>query len=173
MKKLVVLLFLLTAFTSAFAQVQQKIGYVDTQIILTQYPAAIKASSDLENLAIRWRASIDSMTVEIQTDYDSYQKQQATMTPEKQREIQQQLLVKDQRLQQFNQQKFGQGGELALKQEELMAPIREKIYAAIEAVGESEGMQFVFDKAGDVLLLYADPNYDLTFKVLDKLKTQK
>ena len=43
----------------------------------------------------------------------------------------------------------------------------------IQEVAKEEGMNFVFDKAGDVLLLYADAQYDITYKVLDKLKRGK
>ena len=57
------------------------------------------------------------------------------------------------------------------KQEEIFNPVKDKIYKAIEEVAKKEGMQFVFDKSGDIILLYADPQYDITYKVLDKLKT--
>lgn len=171
MKKLIILSAILFAVTVANVQAQ-KIGYVDTQTILTQYSAAIKATSDLETIAASWRASVDSMAQDLQTKYTGYQQKAATMTPEANQGAQQQLVQQEQYIQQFNQSKFGQGGELALKQEELLRPVREKIYAAIEEVSKSEKIKFVFDKAGDVLLLYADPTYDLTFKVLDKLKTK-
>ncbi|HQJ45692.1 MAG TPA: OmpH family outer membrane protein, partial [Ignavibacteriaceae bacterium] len=55
-------------------------------------------------------------------------------------------------------------------QEELFAPIKVKIYAAIEKVAKEENMQFVFDKSGDIILLYADSAFDITFKVLDRLR---
>jgi outer membrane protein len=48
--------------------------------------------------------------------------------------------------------------------------VKKKIYAAIEKVAKEEGMQFIFDKSGDILLLYADEAFDITFKVLDSLK---
>jgi len=56
------------------------------------------------------------------------------------------------------------------KQEEIFNPVKKKIYTAIEQVAKSEGMQFVFDKSGDIVLLYADSSFDITYQVLDKLK---
>jgi len=170
--KRAIILLLIFISVASFAQ-SQKIGFVDTQTILAQYAPAIKAQSDLEALAAKWKTSIDSMTQALQQGYQQYQQQAATMTPEMQQQRQQNLIQQEQYLQQFQQLKFGQGGELAQKQEEFMAPVREKIYQAIEEVAKKEKMKFIFDKAGDVLLLFADPEYDMTFKVLDRLKTMK
>lgn len=160
--------FLLSAIT--FAQTQ-KIGWVNSEVILQQYPPAIKAQSDLDALTAKWTASLDSMAKELQTAYQDAQKQFQNMTPEKQREVQQELVQKEQTMQQFRQQKFGQpNGELYLKQEEFLKPIKAKVMKAIEKVKEKEGMNFIFDKTGDVILLFADPKYDITNAVLDRLK---
>ena len=171
MKTLQTLLILFVVSASVIAQSNQKIGWVNSEIILQQYPPAIKAQSDLDALTAKWTGSIDSMTAELQTSYTEAQKQFASMTPDKQREVQQELVQKEQTIQQFRQQKFGQpNGELFIKQEELLKPIKAKILDAIEKVKDTEGMNFVFDKTGDVLLLFADPKYDITNAVLDRLK---
>ena len=168
------ILFLLITFFAGFTlfgQGTQKIGWVNSETILLQFPPAIKAQSDLDALTSKWSKSIDSMTTSLQTSYTEAQKQFTNMTPEKQREVQQDLVKKEQSIQQFRQQKFAQpNGELFLKQDELLRPIKAKILEAIDKVREKEGMTFVFDKTGDVILLFADPQYDLTNAVLDKLK---
>ncbi len=166
------ILILLTLFVSlTFAQSSQKIGWVNSGTILQQYPPAIKAQSDLDALTAKWTKSIDSMTTALQSSYAQAQKQFANMTPDKQREVQQKLVQQEQYIAQFKQQKFAQpNGELFIKQEQLLKPIKDKILKAIDAVRKKEGMNFVFDKTGDVLLLFADPKYDITNAVLDKLK---
>ena len=81
------------------------------------------------------------------------------------------IVKMEQDLVEFRRAKFTQGtGEIYKKQEELFAPIKTKIYAAIEKVAKEEAMQFIFDKSGDIILLYADSAFDITFKVLDRLK---
>jgi len=155
-KKLVALSLIL--FTAAlFAQTTQpqtatlKIGYVDSEVILAQYPEAIKAKSDLEGLVAKWRKDLDSMQTDLQK-----------------------VVEKEQRAQQFQQAKFAQpNGEYFVRQEQLMKPVKEKIFKAIDEVSNSEAMQFVFDKAGEVVLLKADAQFDITFKVLDLLKRGK
>lgn len=163
--------FLALASVSLFAQSPLKIGFVDSQIILNQYPEAIKAQGDLDAITNRWSAQIDSMTLAYQEMLADYQKQANTMTDDKKLEAQQKLINMEQTILDFRRQKFGQqGGEIFKKQEEIFNPVKDKIYAAIQGVAVEEGMQFVFDKSGDIILLYADAAFDITFKVLDKLK---
>jgi outer membrane protein len=75
----------------------------------------------------------------------------------------------DRRIAEFQMQKFGPDGELYRKQDELIKPVQSKIFNAIKEVALEEGFDFVFDKSGEILLLYANEKYDLTQKVLNKL----
>jgi len=169
-KKYLVFILLVSAIT-LYAQSPQKIGYVDSQIILTQLPEAIKAQSDLDALTNQWSNQLDSMKLALQQQYADVQKQLATMTEDQKQIKQQELIAKEQEIYQFQNQKFGQqNGEIYLKQETIFEPVKKKIYTAIEKVAKEEGMQFIFDKSGDILLLYADEAFDITFKVLDSLK---
>jgi outer membrane protein len=96
------------------------------------------------------------------------------MKQDQQQAIQKTLVEKDQKIQQYKDQKFSQpNGEYFQKQEQIMKPVKEKIFKAIDEVSKEETMQFVFDKAGDVILLKADPQFDITYKVLDLLKRGK
>ena len=172
MKKTLIL-FLLIAGVSIQAQSTQKIGYVDSQVILNQYSAAIKAQSDIDALVAGWTKVRDSMATVLQGSYADYQKQEATMTPEVKAQKQQELIALQQNVERFNTEKFGQQtGEVYRKTDEILAPVKQKIFTAIDEVAKQEQMKFVFDKTGDVILLYADPEFDITFKVLDKLKTK-
>jgi len=168
------LFLLLFSAVTIFAQNPQKIGYVDSQIILTQLPEAIKAQSDLDALTSVWSNQVDSMKLALQQQYADVQKQLATMTDDQKQIKQKELIEKEQQIYAYQNQKFGQpNGEIYQKQETIFEPVKKKIYAAIEIVAKEEGMQFIFDKSGDILLLYADAAFDITFKVLDSLKRGK
>jgi outer membrane protein len=176
-----IIVFALIVFsTSLFAQTQTtqptplKIGYVDSEVILAQYPAAIKAKADLDGLVAKWRKDLDSMKTDIQKISDDYQKQAKTMKPEEVKAAEQKYGEKVQKAQQYQDSKFNQpNGEYFTKQDEFMKPVKEKIFKAIDEVSKEENMQFVFDKAGEVILLKADPQFDITYKVLDLLKRGK
>lgn len=175
-----VILFALIVFsTTLLAQTQTqtaplKIGYVDSEVILAQFPEAIKAKSDLEGMVTKWRKEVDSMSTSLQKAYAEFTKQAKTMKEEEQQKKQKEFVAQDQSIQQYQQSKLGQpNGEYFQKQEQLMKPIKEKIFKAIDEVSKEENMQFVFDKAGEVVLLKADSQFDITYKVLDLLKRGK
>ena len=171
-KQILVIAVFLIAFGSIFAQqVNQKTGYVNLDKIYKQMPEAIKAQSDLDAIVAEWRQTIDDMTQQYQQKLQSYQKKADTMSQEDLQAAQQELFQQEQEIMQYRQQKFSEpDGELYKKQEELMGPVNDKIQKAISAVAKEQGMDFVFDKSGDVILLHANNEYDITFKVLDKLK---
>ena len=171
-KYLFAVMFLLVGVQ--FINAQAKLGYVDSQVILAQFPEAIKAQGDLDALTSKWSAELDSMTLAYQQSLADYQKQANTIPEDKKLTVQQELIKREQDIMEFRRQKFGQqSGEIYQRQEEIFNPVKEKIYKAIEEVAKDEGMQFVFDKSGDIILLYADQAFDVTYKVLDRLKRGK
>ncbi|MDY0082158.1 MAG: OmpH family outer membrane protein [Ignavibacteriaceae bacterium] len=171
MKNYILIFTLIVLSSISFSQTQLKLGYIDSEVILTQFSEAIKAQGDLDALTNKYSAQLDSMTLAYQQAIADYQKQAETMTDAKKTEFQQKIVMMEQNLVDFRRAKFTQGtGEVYKKQEELFTPIKAKIYAAIEKVAKEENMQFVFDKSGDIILLYADSAFDITFKVLDSLR---
>ncbi len=173
MKKYLLLFSIIFIISGAAVKAQsQKIGYVDSQVILAQLPAAVKAQTELDTLSNIWSAHLDSLTANYQKALADYQKLANTMSDQAKLTAQQKLVTQEQDIISYRKDKFAQGtGEIYKKQDEIFGPVKAKIYAAIKDVAQKEGMKFVFDKAGDVVLLYADPQYDLTYKVLDRLRT--
>jgi len=154
-----------------FAQTQ-KIGYVNSQVILNQMPEAIKAQGDLNALTNAWTAHLDSMTADYQKGLADYQKKSTKLSDKEKLAMQQKLVSQEQAIIDYRKVKFAQGtGEIYQKQDSIFTPVKNKIYKAIQDVAKKENMKFIFDKAGEVSLLYADPQYDITYKVLDRLKT--
>ncbi len=74
------------------------------------------------------------------------------------------------KLKNFRQSKFGVNGELFKKQDEFMKPIQNQVFTAIEEVAKENDLDFVFDRSGDLIFLYAKEEYDITTKVLSKLQ---
>ena len=171
MKKVIlffVVLFATTAMQTVSAQ--QKIGYVNSETIIKELPEAKEAQAKLEGIVKTWQDELEKMSKSLQDKYEAYQKQQAMLNDATKQQKQKDLIEEEQKVNQYKQEKFGQQGELAMQREKVMTPIREKILKAIEKVAKDEKVTFMFDKAGDVLLLYAESSNDYTFKVLDKLK---
>lgn len=166
-KKLAIV-FLLIGGITITAQ-SQKIGYVDSQVLFQNYAPAIKAQQDLQLLQQNWTRERDSLAGLFQEKVNSYQNQRALMTPQKQQETEQQLLGEQNSIMQREQQ-------IVQKGQNMMKPIKDAVNVAIEQVSKQEKMHFVFDKGveGVVNILhYADSDFDITYKVLDKLKKNK
>lgn len=176
MKKLLMISIFFLASVSLFAQASPaiKIGYVDSQVIMTQYPAAIKAQSDLEATIAEWNKQLETMKQDYQKFIGDQQTKYEAMSEAEKKNVQQDLVKREQDITKYQQEKFGQpNGEIYKKQEQLLAPIKKKIFEAIEQVAKDENMKFMFDKTGEAFLLYGDAEFDMTFKVLDKLKRGK
>ncbi len=157
-------------FFSANVFAQVKVGIVDSEIILSQLPEYKTAQDKLNEIVKGWQTVVDSMTQDYQQKLDSYRKQEAMMPEDKKLSSQQDLIKLEQDIISYRQKKFGQQGDIVAKQEELLAPIKKKIINTIEKVAKEEKIGLVLDKAGDVVVLYSDQSYDITFKVLDRLK---
>jgi outer membrane protein len=166
MKKFL-LLFVLTLSLPLFSQV--KVGYVDSETIMKQLPEAQEAQRKIDALVQQWQAELQKMKDEWKSKYDEYERRKLILTDEARAQMERELSELDRRIAEFQMQKFGPDGELYRKQDELIKPVQSKIFNAIKEVALEEGLDFVFDKSGEILLLYANEKYDLTQKVLNKL----
>ncbi|MBI2618790.1 MAG: OmpH family outer membrane protein [Ignavibacteriales bacterium] len=160
---------LLLFASSAFAQVP-RLAFVDSEKIINDLPEAQGAQKELEAVFKGWQEELQKMSDEFQKSVEDYQKKEAVLAPAKREEEQRRLADMQQRARDYQVQKFGQNGEAQQLRDKKLAPIREKILKNIEAVAKEEGFSFVFDKANEIGLLYAETKYDLTYKVLDRLK---
>lgn len=148
-----------------------KLAFVDSEVILRELPEAQKAQKDLEAMVKAWQDELEKMGQNLQKEIEEYQKKEPLLSPQKKEEEQRRLGELQQKAREYQYQKFDpRVGEAATEREKRLAPIREKILKAIEEVAKEEGFAFVFDKAGDAILLYADSKFNLTYKVLDRLK---
>jgi len=168
--KNVVVLLSLSLFSVTAAAQASRVAFVNSEKILQDLPEAQQVQKDLESVVKGWNDEFQRMQEEFQAALEDYQKKEAVLSATAKETQQRQLGEMRQRVQDYQVKKFGQGGEMQDLREQKFAPIRERILKAIESVAKDEGFSFVFDRAGDVILLYAETKFDLTYKVLDELK---
>lgn len=167
MKKLAIVLFALS-FLSINAQL--KIGYVDSDTIMEQLPEAQDAQKKIDAQIQEWQDELNKLDREWKTMYDDYERRKLSMSDQRRAEVEKDLVAAEDKVSQFRQEKFGVNGELFKKQEEVMKPVQNKVFNAIKDVAEDEDLDFVFDRSGDIIFLYAKEDYDITNLVLEKLK---
>jgi len=170
MKKfsLIVVTLLLLISSNTFAQLQ--IGYVNSDAILKSLPDAQDAQKKIDAFIQEWKEEIQKMERELDTQTKDFDKRKLIMSDNKRVPIEKELAKLEADITKYRENKFGYKGELYSQQEEVMKPIQNRIFTAIEEVAEDEELDFVFDKSGNIMFLYAKDEYDITSLVLDKLK---
>lgn len=169
MKMRVVALMLVFAAASAWGQV--KIGHISSEAIMKQLPDAQDAQKQLDALVAQWQAELNKMQADWKQKYEDYDRKKLIMTDQRRADTERELRELDQKIADYRNQKFGQNGELFQKQEELMKPIQDRVFAAIQEIAQEDGYDYIFDKSGEILLMYTNEKLDLTQKVLDRLQS--
>ena len=167
----VMLLFLIGLSTQA-TWAQLKIGYVNSQEVLTLFPDAVEANSRLEAEAGEWQAELRRMEEDLRQRQEQIEQQSMLLSDAKKQEMAEELQTLYVAAQQYQAEKFGEQGEFFRRRDELFAPVYEKINQTIQDMGLAQGYDFIFDSiAGN--LLWAKPEYDTTEQVLTALGVKK
>ncbi len=147
----------------------QKLGYIDSDIILNKMPEYKSAQKQLDDLAAEWQGKADAMQTEVDKLYKEFRAEEVLLTSDQKKQREEAIVTKENELFKYREEKFGQTGELFKKREELIKPVQDKMFEAVQKVAKNEGLGFIFDKAGGIMMLYADPKYDKTFEVMEEL----
>ncbi len=153
---------------AAFAQL--KIAYVDSKTIMDNLPDAQDAHKKLDELIQQWQNELSKMQNDYKAKEEDFQKRKLIMTDQTRADVEADLKKRKKEIADYRDKKFGTNGELFQKQDELMKPIQNKVFNVIQDIAKEQDLDFVLDKSGDVMLLYAKDKYDITTQVLDRLK---
>jgi outer membrane protein len=173
MKRLMGLILFSFILCTGFSYSQLKIGYVDSDTIMDKLPDAQDARQKLDNIIKEWQGELSKLEAQWKTKYDDYDKRKLIMTDQTRVEAEQELVKLEQEIAAYREKKFGTNGELFQKQDELMKPVQNKVFLAIQDVAKELELDFVFDRSGDIMLLYAKEEHDITLQVMDKLKLEQ
>ncbi|MCB0729387.1 MAG: OmpH family outer membrane protein [Ignavibacteriae bacterium] len=170
MKKIIILSFITLLYVSSNSFAQLKIGYVDSEAVMQKLPDAQDAQKRIDTQINEWQKELDEMKKEWKEKFDDYERRKLIMGSQKRADTEKELVTLEDKIEDFRQSKFGVNGELYKKQEEFMKPIQNQVFTAIEEVAVEKELDFVFDRSGDLIFLYAKEEYDITPNVLDKLQ---
>ena len=156
---------------SAFAQLGggQKIAYVDSDYILSNIPEYADAQEELNSLSAKWEGEIKVIYDKVSEMYKKYQTEMVLLSEDQKRAREQDIINKEQEAKNLQIQYFGSDGQLYQKQTELIQPIQEKIYTALNEYAQTKGYNFILDIASGTSVLYASEKLDVSDDVLDQL----
>jgi len=162
--------FIITIFLSSYGiAVAQKFAYVDTQYILDNLPEFTEAQAQLDELSNQWQKEIEAKFAEVDKMYKDYQTQMVLLPDDMKKKKEQEIVDKEKEAKNLQKQRFGKDGDLFKKRQELVKPVQEKVYNAIQDLATTNNYVLVLDKSGALTILYANPKYDISDEVLDNL----
>ena len=160
--KFLILFYLITNYSLA-----QKFAYVDTDYILAKIPEYNQAQDKLDNYSKGWQEEIEMTMQKIEKMYRSYQSEQILLTEEMKRAREDMIFAEEKKVQDLQIKYFGPEGMLFSKRQELIKPIQDKIYDAIQQVATNNKYSVIFDSSSDLIMLYTNNNLDKSDKVLE------
>lgn len=163
MKKILLTTIVLFTVFTAFSQ---RFAYVNTEYILSNMSEFSDAQKKVDKFSEDWRAEIARQQKDIDDTYRAFQNEQYLLTEDSKKARIQEIENKERALKDYQKEKFGYEGELFQKREELIKPIQDKVYTAIEKLAKDRGYDFIFDKANSTTILFADTKNDRSDDVL-------
>ena len=157
----------LAAATTTFGQ---RLATVDVNRILESIEEYQAAQSELDRLASKWRQEIAQEYDVIKGLYNRYQGEQVLLSDEARRQREEEIMNKEKAVRDLQKERFGPEGELFKRRQDLVRPIQEKVYGAIEDYAKERGFDFIFDKSSATGMIFSNNEFDKTDDILKRLK---
>lgn len=166
-KKLLTILFFVT-FTigSSYAQ---KYALIDMEYILDNIPSYESGNRQLESLSAQWQSEVDEEVETVNAMYKKYQADLVFLAGEEKTKRENEIVAKENAIEELRNQYFGPQGELFKQQEQLIKPIQDSIYEAVKMISSEEGYGMVIDRATSTSIIFASPAIDISDQVLARL----
>jgi outer membrane protein len=162
-------LFLICLLGFGLLGFSQKYAIIDTRYILDKMPEYKIAQQRLDSIAAGWQKDIDAKQTDLDKMYKDYEAEQVMLSDELKKKREDQLFNKEKELRDLQRKRFGFEGDLFKKRQELVKPIQDKVYNAVQKISVSRGYDFVLDKSEGITIIFADPKLDKSEDVLREL----
>ena len=162
-------LFINAIVFSSLLLADVKIGYIDSNEIMSKFEEVRQVQVDLEKEQRKLQSEMEGLIQQLDSLKQEYDRQRLLMSDARRQEKEQDLIKKEQRIQQYQMEKFGPEGEIYRKQNQLLKPVLTKIDEAIQEVGKRQGYDYILDAVGGAIVYALDSN-NLTEDVMEELR---
>ncbi|MCX8020441.1 MAG: OmpH family outer membrane protein [Chitinophagaceae bacterium] len=162
-------LFIFMATLAGFTSYAQRYAIIDTRYILDRMPEYHDAQKQLDQIAANWQKEIDAKQAELDRMYKNFEAEQVMLSDDLKKKREDQLFNMEKELRDLQRKRFGFEGDLFKKRQELIKPIQDKVYNAIQKLAVQRGYDFVLDKSEGITVIFADPKLDKSEDVLKEL----
>lgn len=147
----------------------QKYAVIDTKYILDKMPDYKTAQTQLDDIAKKWQKEIDDLQQELDKMYKNYDAEQVMLSDDLKKKREDQLFMKEKAVRDLQRQHFGFEGDLFKKRQELIQPIQNRVYNAVQKLAVARGYDFILDKSEGITVIFADPKLEKSDDVLKEL----
>ena len=169
MKKTILTLVLLFTVTVFWSQKKQLIAYIDMEYILENVPEYLEAQNTLDGKIAKWRKKLDDQQRHIEVLKTDLANEKAILTKDLIEEKEEEISLKQVELRRLESLYFGPKGDLFQVRKQLVQPIQDQVYNAIQSISKRKKYDFVFDKTSDLVMLYSNKKYDISDLVLSTI----
>lgn len=148
---------------------QQKLGFVDSERILELMPEYRTTQQEIDRLATAYQAEVDAISRDADSRQADFAARELLYTAEERDRVLGEIAARRQSGEALRRRYFGPEGEIFREQQSRLRPVQERLLAAVETVAADGDYDFVFDRTGEYVFLYARPRNDLTERVIDAL----
>jgi len=163
------LFILLAGFFLTHISNAQKIGYIDSNFILSKMPAFNKVEQEMNKYAVTWEKEIENLQKDVDKLKQEYRAEEVLLTEEMKKKRQAEISKKETEVRDYQRKVFGYEGMMFKRRQDLMRPIQDEVFTAVEKVSKAKQIAIMFDKSGDLVMIYTNPVHDYTEYVLEEL----
>ncbi len=172
MKRLILFIVLFIGFGTV-AEAQQKVCYIYSQKVLESMPEYKEAVNTLNNMSKAAREKSDALFEEAKNMFNEFQEYQERMSQSQYNRYKQMVIDKEKEANDYEERMFGEDGEIAKKQKELMEPIEKKLLAVVNAFAERGKYDMIYDLSIVKLTIYQRATLDMTNRIIEEVKNYK
>ena len=162
-------LFVLFILFGTYFAIVQKYAYIDSDYILKKMPEYQDSKEKLDKLADRWTKEIEQRYEILTQKKDNFAREEVLLPKEEKKKREEEIAQLELEAMQMQKLRFGVNGDYFQKRQELIKPIQDEVYDAMQKVASKRSYSFVFDKANQSNLVYADSKYDISSSVLKEM----
>lgn len=168
MKSKVLFLVAITSLMSFVSTAQRgvRIGYIDTEYILENIPEYQEANSQLDSKVQKWKKEIEQRLAQIDSKKKQLNSESVLLTKELYDERLEDISFEEAEILDYQQDRFGPNGDLMIQKKQLIQPIQDQIFSAVQEIAGGKKYDFIFDKSADVVMLYSAERFDLSELVI-------
>ncbi len=166
-KKLVLSLFILVMLSNN--SIAQRYAIIDSKYILSKVPEYKTAQEKLNQYSEQWQEEIDERSAELEKMYKNYDAEQVMLSDDLKKKREDELFNRQKEVNDLQKKRFGYEGDIFKKRQELIKPIQDKVYNAVQKLATSKLYDFILDKSEGITVIFADPKLDRSDDVLKEL----